>query len=783
MAILLLTLGLSYMTLRMKKIASVLVIAAVAVSSFSQEKLNPSMNPFRQMGQEFATPNAYRTGSGAPGQLYWQQQANYNIAIELDDEKQLIRGEEQIEYINNSPDRLNYLWVQLDQNVRQQESLARLSMPFRLDQRMHPYYMGRFLSDFDGGFKIEHVGDGTGTEFSYTINYTMMRIDLPQPLEPGASVDLEIRWWYNINERMKDGGGRSGSEYFAEDDNYIYTIAQFFPRMAVYSEVEGWQNHQFTGRSEFALPFGDYDVEITVPSDHVVGATGVLVNPDEVLSGSRLERLEKAKNSLDEPVFIVNEDEARSAEKRKSSSKLTWKFHADNVRDFAFASSRKFIWDAMAVEFGDRKVLATSLYPKEGNPLWEKYSTRVVAHTLKVYSRHTFDYPYPVAYSVHTAQIGMEYPMICFNGGRPLPDGTYSERTKWGMIGVIIHEVGHNYFPMIVNSDERQWTWMDEGLNTFLQGIAEREWDHNHPSPKGRPANIVPYMKGDKSNISPIMMQGDLIKQFSNNAYSKPATGLNILRETIMGRELFDFAFKQYARRWMFKHPTPEDLFRTMEDASAVDLDWFWRGWFYGTDHVDISLDKVTAMELESGNPAEEKAIQKKEAESAPETIAVQRNRASIKSMVERDPEMKDFYDDYDPYAADDSDVESYMRYKRSMSDTEKEWRAKKGTFYQLDFSNVGGMVMPLVIQFEYADGSKELVRIPAQIWNQNNLETSKVFLLEKKLAGVTLDPYQETADCDLSNNHWPPRIEKSRFELYRGSGRMGGGSNPMQEQ
>ncbi len=767
----------------MKRFFSVLLIGAVSVSMLAQEKMDPSKNQFRQMRTEFATSNAYRTGSGAPGQLYWQQQANYNISIELDDEKQQIRGEEIIEYINNSPDQLNYLWVQLDQNVRQQESLSKLIMPFRLNQRMHPYYMQMFMSEFDGGFKIEHVGEESGSSLPYTINYTMMRIDLPQALEPGARMNLEIRWWYNINDREKDGGGRSGCEYFPEDDNYIYTIAQFFPRMAVYSEVEGWQNHQFTGRSEFALPFGNYDVEITVPSDHVVGATGVLVNAEEVLSEKRLDRLHKARNSLDKPVFIVRENEAVSAEKEKLASKQTWKFHADNVRDFAFASSRKFIWDAMAVQFGDRKVLATSLYPKEGNPLWEKYSTRVVAHTLKVYSHHTFDYPYPVSYSVHTKNIGMEYPMICFNGGRPQADGTYSERTKWGMIGVIIHEVGHNFFPMIVNSDERQWTWMDEGLNTFLQGIAEREWDHDHPSPSGRPADIVSYMKGDKSNITPIMTQGDLIKQFDSNAYAKPATGLNILRETIMGRELFDFAFKQYARRWMFKHPTPEDLFRTMEDASAVDLDWFWRGWFYGTDHVDISLDKVTAMELASVNPAEVKALKKKDADAVAESIAVQRNRASMQSMVERDPSMKDFYNTYDPYAPDKSDAEIYKRYMKSMSENEKQWRAREGTFYQLDFSNVGGMVMPLVIQFEYMDGSSEIVRIPAEIWNKDNLKTYKVFLLEKELTGVTLDPFLETADCDMGNNHWPPRIEQNRFELYKSTGRRGGESNPMQKK
>jgi len=768
----------------MKRITNVLLIVTVTASLIAQEKMDPSKNKFRQMRTEFATPNAYRAGSGAPGHLYWQQQANYQISIELDEKNQQIRGEEKIEYINHSPDRLNYVWVQLDQNVRQNESFTRLAMPFKLNQRMPSYYMSRFMSDFDGGFKIQHVGDGTGSELPYTINYTMMRIDLPEPLEPGGKVDLEIKWWYNVNDRMKDGGGRSGMEYFAEDDNYIYTIAQFFPRMAVYSEVDGWQNHQFTGRSEFTLPFGDYDVEITVPADHVVGATGVLLNPEEVLSENELDRLDKARNSLDKPVMIVTEEEAVKAEKEKLTSKRTWKYHADNVRDFAFASSRKFIWDAMAVEFGDRKVLATSLYPKEGNPLWEKYSTRVVAHTLNVYSRHTFDYPYPVAYSVHTNRIGMEYPMICFNGGRPLPDGTYSENTKWGMIGVIIHEVGHNYFPMIVNSDERQWTWMDEGLNSFLQGIAEREWDHAHPSPMGKPADIVSYMKGDKSNISPIMQHGDLLKQFGSNAYNKPATGLNMLRETIMGRELFDFAFKQYAQRWMFKHPTPEDLFRTMEDASAVDLDWFWRGWFYTTDHVDISLDKVTAMELATGNPAQLKADNKKKAEAVPETIAVQRNRASMQSMVESNPAMKDFYNDYDPYASDKSDAEAYKRYLGSLSDSEKAWHASEGVFYQLDFSNVGGMVMPLVIRFEFADGSQEIQRIPAEIWNQDNLKTSKVFLLKKEVVSVTLDPFLETADVEMGNNHWPPRIEENRFELYKGRmGRRGGGSNPMQNQ
>jgi hypothetical protein len=769
----------------MKPVALSLMLGCLLLSAKAQEQSDPSNNKFRQMGTEFATPNAYRTASGAPGQFYWQQQANYKIAIELDDENQRISGSEQIEYINNSPDPLSYLWVQLDQNVRQKESLSKLVTPFRLNDRMNSYSLGRFMSEFDGGFQIQHVGDGKGNPLTHTINYTMMRIDLPDPLLPGGSVDLEIKWAYKINDRIKDGGGRSGMEYFSIDDNYIYTIAQFFPRMAVYNEVEGWQNKQFTGRSEFALPFGDYEVEITVPDDHVVGATGILVNADEVLSDQAFKKYQKAHESLDKPVIIISEEEAREAEKKKSSGKKTWKYRAENVRDFAFASSRKFIWDAMAVKFGERTVLATSLYPKEGNPLWEQYSTRVVAHTLNVYSRHTFDYPYPVAYSVHTKWIGMEYPMICFNGGRPLSDGTYSERTKWGMIGVIIHEVGHNYFPMIVNSDERQWTWMDEGLNTFLQGIAEREWDHNHPSPKGKPANIVSYMKGDQSNIAPIMTNGDLTMQFGSNAYTKPATGLNILRETIMGRELFDFAFKQYAQRWMFKHPTPEDFFRTMEDASAIDLDWFWRGWFYTTDYVDISLDQVRAYTMASGDPADEKSLEKKKAQAEPEEIAVQRNRATMKSVVEADPGMRDFYDDYDPYKPDKSDKEAYERYLRSLSAMEKAWLARENIYYQLDFSNHGGLVMPLVLQFEFADGSTVIKRIPAQVWNRNNLKTSKVFAFEKEVIKVSLDPYQETADCDMSNNHWPPQMEESRFQLYKSSSgrRSSGGSNPMQKK
>ncbi len=765
----------------MKKTASLLLMLITVFMVSAQEQFIPSENQFRQMGTDFATPNAYRTASGAPGQLYWQQQANYKISILLDDKEQKIFGEEEIEYINHSPDPLNYLWIQLDQNVRKKGSLAFESMSLNLDSRYSSYMLGRFMNEFDGGFNLEYVNDANGNALPVCVNHTMMRVDLPRPLKAGETTRLKIKWWYRINDRMKDGGGRSGMEYFPEDDNYLYTIAQFFPRMAVYNEVEGWQNMQFTGRNEFALPFGNYELEITVPADHVVGATGLLVNPEEVLSKIELERYKKAHESTEEVVMIVTEDEALAAEKKHSTESRTWKFRAENVRDFAFASSRKFIWDAMAVKFGDRTVLATSLYPKEGNPLWEQYSTRVVAHTLKTYSRHTFDFPYPVAYSVHTKDIGMEYPMVAFNGGRPQKDGSYSERTKWGMIGVIIHEVGHNYFPMIVNSDERQWTWMDEGLNTFLQGIAEREWDHNHPRPSGKPSNIVDYMKGDQTGIAPIMINGALTMQFNNNAYAKPATGLNILRETIMGRELFDFAFREYAQRWMFKHPTPEDLFRTMEDASAIDLDWFWRGWFYSTAYVDISLDRVSEYTIASGNPADLKALQKKEELEQVEEIAVQRNRESLKSVVESDPQMRDFYDSYDPYEAKDSDKQAYKSYLGSLSQEQKATLASGDYFYQLDFSSLGGMVMPLVIEFTFEDGESTIKRVPAEVWSRNNLKTSKVFRFTKKVSAVTLDPFLETADCDTGNNHWPQKMEQSRFELYKNSSRRRSGSNPMQ--
>ncbi len=742
------------------KFSMVGLILLLSINGFTQEK-------FKQLKEELATPNVYRTASGAPGHEYWQQKANYDIKLELDDEKQKITGEETITYFNNSPDALSYLWVQLDQNMRAKDSDSKKIKQDNISKRMYSLSVKPYYNEFDGGFKIGEVKDAKGQSLKYTINKTMMRIDLPTPLKAGSNLKFSIKWWYNINNALI-GGGRSGYEYFEEDDNYVYSIAQFFPRMAVYNEVEGWQNKQFLGSGEFALTFGDYKVSITVPSDHIVASTGELQNPKAVLSKDQIKRFNQAKTAK-EPVIIISQAEAEEKEKTKSKKKSTWVYHAKNVRDFAFVSSRKLIWDAMGVKFGNRTVMAMSYYPKEGNPLWGKYSTKAVVQTLKTYSKHTFDYPYPVAISTHAVFTGMEYPMICFNFGRPEKDGTYSPRTKYGMIGVIIHEVGHNYFPMIVNSDERQWTWMDEGLNSFLQYLTEQQWEADYPSRRGPAWKITDYMGGDKENISPIMTNSESIHQFGNNAYGKPATALNILRESVMGRELFDFAFKTYSQRWMFKHPTPADFFRTMEDASGVDLDWYWRGWFYTTDHVDIGLKDVKWFKLSTKNPVIEKGLARKKAEKKAKYITDLRNETAIdKTLIEKDESLVDFYNEYDKFEVTELDKKSYERYLKSLSDDEKELLKKDDNFYEVTFENIGGLVMPIIVQLNFKDGTSRIERIPAEIWRFDDKEVSKVFVADKEVESITIDPNLETADVETNNNHYPPKAEMTRFEIYK---------------
>ena len=755
----------------MKKILSLSVI----LSAFSVS----AQTKFAQLDIELPTPNEYRTAAGAPGHGYYQQKADYKMNITLDDTKQTIRGEEIITYTNNSPDVLEYLWLQLDQNIYKPDSDSKLIAVDKMEDFQSIRDVENHLMVFEGGFNIESVATVNGEKMRYAINKTMMRIDPAKPLGPKQSISFKIKWWYNINDRMKVGG-RSGYEYFPKDNNYLYTIAQFFPRMCVYNDVEGWQNKQFLGKGEFTLPFGDYEVSITVPSDHIVAGTGELQNGASVMTSEQKQRMDKARTS-NTPVLIVTQAEAENAEKNKATSTKTWTFKAKNVRDFAFATSRKFMWDAQNTVVKGKNILCMSYYPKEGNPLWERYSTKLVAHTIQTYSKYTIDYPYPVAISVHANQIGMEYPMICFNGGRPNEDGTYSEQTKYGMWGVIIHEVGHNFFPMIINSDERQWSWMDEGLNTFVQYLTEQEWERGYPSRRGPAYMITDYMRGDKKFISPIMTNSESIWQFGNNAYGKPATALNILRETVMGRELFDFAFKTYCERWKFKHPTPADLFRTMEDASGVDLDWFWRGWFYGTDYVDVSLDYVKQFELNSNNPEVEKAENKKAADSKPQFIGDIRNKESIKQTVnERDTLIDDFYAKRDIYKVDRLDKKEYEEFQSKLTPEQKQLLNSKKQFYELSFTNKGGLVTPLIIQATFEDGSTQVMRIPAEIWRMDDVTVTKVLIFDKPVASFQLDPFLETADCDVNNNAFPPASKPTRFQLFQ---QKQSNENPMQRQ
>ena len=757
----------------MKKIFLFLSAITISISVLSQKK-------FAQLDQELPSPNDYRTASGAPGHGYYQQKADYKMNLTIDDSNQKLYGNETITYTNNSPDQLTYLWLQLDQNIYSQDSDSKIIEVEKMEDFKSIGDIKKKFFYYDGGFKIEEIKNMSGAKMKYFINKTMMRIELEKPLMPKASISFQIKWWYNINDRMQVGG-RSGYEYFEKDKNYLYTIAQHFPRMCVYNDVTGWQNKQFLGRGEFTLPFGDYEVSITVPADHIVAATGECQNLNDVLTAEEKKRLELAKKS-DSPVIIVTQKEAEEKEKTKLSKSKTWIFKAKNVRDFAFATSRKFIWDAQNQKVGNQNVLCMSYYPKEGNPLWERYSTKLVAHTIKTYSKFTIDYPYPVAISVHSKSIGMEYPMICFNGGRPEADGTYTEGEKYGMWGVIIHEVGHNFFPMIINSDERQWTWMDEGLNTFVQYLTEQEWERGYPSRRGPAHFIADYMRGDKKTISPIMTNSESLFQFGNNAYGKPATALNILRETIMGRELFDYAFKTYCERWKFKHPSPADFFRTMEDASAVDLDWFWRGWFYGTDNVDISIDDVKWFQLNTQNPEKEKTFLLNQKNEKDTHIGVGRNKNEIPQTVnERDQSIDDYYAKRNIYLVDTLDKKEYIDFKNKLAKDELELLNSNKQFYELSFSNIGGLVMPLILEFTFEDGSKEVRRIPAEIWRMYEDKVSKVFIFDKVVQSVRLDPFLETADTDLDNNSWPEEKQPTRYQLFKQQNSIR--ENPMQRQ
>jgi hypothetical protein len=761
-----------------------LLTAAAPVLAAGQAA--PFADKFRQLDELLPTPGDTRTASGAPGHAYWQQRADYTLHATLDEAKRSISGSGSVTYHNNSPDTLDYLWVQLDQNMFRGDSDNRTTATVPSREAWSKaktaaeglsFEQMRFAMEsrtFDGGYKIDAVTTG-GRPLHYVINKTMMRVDLPQPLKPGARFSFEMAWRFNIPE-VNVLGRRSGYERFGEDSkdprdrNDLFEVAQWFPRMAAYYDSVGWQNKQYLGDGEFTLEFGDYDVQLTVPADHIVASTGVLQNPDAVLSAAQRERLRQAKTAS-KPVVIVTQAEAENAEKSRSSATKTWHFKASNVRDFAWASSRKFIWDAQGFKKDSTDVMAMSYYPKEANPLWGQYSTQAVIHTIDQYNKYAFDYPYPVAISVNGPVGGMEYPMISFNGQRPTRDKktgevTYSKRAKYGLIGVIIHEVGHNYFPMIVNSDERQWTWMDEGINSFVQYLAEQAWGEDYPLGRGEPRNITDYMRS--ANQVPIMTNSESVTQRGNNAYGKPATALNILRETVLGRELFDHAFREYATRWKFKRPTPADLFRTLEDASGTDLDWFWRGWFYTTDHVDVSVDGITEYGVSSKNPEVEKAWRKAQKDAEPVSITDQRNKGTLARRVDAHPELKDFYNEHDDFTVTNKDRNTYNETVDKLEPWEKELLKQGKHLYLVDFSNIGGLVTPLVLEIELASGKKYIERVPAEVWRYSPKKITKLIVTDEPMVALTEDPYWETADADQSNNAWPRKMTHSRVELFK---------------
>ena len=769
-----------------------LATLGLTFSTLAAEPANTGFDDkFRQLEEMLPTPTTIRTASGAPGAAYWQQRADYSIRATLDESRRTLTGSETITYHNNSPDALSYLWVQLDQNIYKPNSDARTTalVPSRdawanakdADAGLKFDGLRSTLegATFEGGFNIGAVKDSSGRPLRYVINRTMMRIDLPAPLKAGGRVAFSIDWNYKINEQ-KVLGGRAGYEQF-DDKNDLFEIAQWFPRMAAYYDTYGWQHKQFLGAGEFTLEFGDYDVQLTVPADHIVASTGDLLNPDAVLTATQRERLRQAKTAK-APVIIVTQAEAEAAEKGRSTASKTWHFRAKNVRDFAFASSRKFIWDAQGYKKDSSDVMAMSFYPKEGNPLWEKYSTQAIIHTIDQYNKYSFDYPYPTAISVNGPVGGMEYPMISFNGPRPVKDKktgaiTYSKRSKYGLIGVIIHEVGHNYFPMIVNSDERQWTWMDEGLNSFVQYLAEQAWEENYPQSRGEPRAIVDYMRS--KNQVPIMTNSESAIQLGFNAYAKPTAALIVLRETVLGRELFDFAFREYAQRWKFKRPTPADFFRTMEDASGTDLDWFWRGWFYTIDNVDVSIDGITEMNVSTKNPEVEQAWKRAQRAAQPISITDQRNKG-LARRVDAHPELKDFYNANDDFTVTNKERNKYNESLGELEDWQKALLNQGKHLYLVDFSNIGGLVTPLVLEIQLASGKKYIERVPAEVWRYSSKKITKMIVTDEPMTGLTQDPYWETADTDTSNNSWPRKVTPSRVELFKS--RPAGGDDMMSD-
>ncbi|GAK32389.1 glutamyl aminopeptidase [alpha proteobacterium Q-1] len=719
---------------------------------------------FRQLEEQWPGPNSIRAASGAPGHEYWQQYVHYKIDVRLDDANKRIEGRNEMRYENRSPDRLSYLWLQLDQNRFKPHSTSQESLSDPLAGRLSYARLRemRLIESGDFGYQIKAVTDQNGKALPTMITDSMMRVDLPQPLAPGASTSLIIDYQYNILS-AKELSNRTAYEIL-QDGSPNYFISMWYPRLAAYTDYGGWITKAFL-YGEPAIDFADFDVSITVPETFTLAATGVLQNPDKVLSRTQRQRLEQAETAQ-KPLFIITPDEAAENAVRQADSEVIWHYKAENVRDFAFAAAPGFIWDAQGYETADgRMVMAQSLYPAEGEPLWSRYSTPAIIQTFETYGRMAMDYPWPHATSINAPiRSGMEYPMLAANAPRPEKDGTYSRRTKYGLIGVVIHEVGHNWFPMIVNSDERHWLWMDEGLNSFLDELALAEFDPDAPL-RSEPRDLAERMT--RPNQVPIMTQSDAYINRGITGYAKVSAALTILRETVMGREAFDFAFREYVRRWAFKRPQPADFFRTMEDASGIDLDWFLRGWFYSTDHVDISLDQITLATIDTKNPDVEAEWKRAQKAEAPRSITLQRDEG-MERRTDREPHLRDFYNAHDEFTVAPSDRKASEKLIAKLEPWEQELLALGSNLYFLDFSNKGGLVMPILLEITYEDGSTEKRPIPAEIWRSNQSHVTKLIITDQTIQSISIDPNLETADADMTNNHWPRKPVETRLELFK---------------
>jgi hypothetical protein len=567
-----------------------MLVLSLALVTLQQAALPPAWadtSPFRRLA--LPAPNELRQGSGRPGPRYWQQRADYSISVALDTATHTVAGRETIRYANRSPDTLTYVWLQLDQNI------------YREDSRGHDLNPAdaRFAgAGFTGGYTIESfdavrprpprpgaAAEGRGgaplrrTALRTTINGTVMRVDLDRPLPPGGSATFDVAYRFQVPEH---GSDRMGRERFPE--GWLYEIAQWYPHMAVYDDVRGWNTEQYLGQGEFYLEYGDIDFAVTVPRGFIVAGTGTLQNPLDVLTPAQRARLARALRS-DSTVAIIAKDEVGQPSTRPAGTAptLTWRFAAKNVRDVAWAAAPNFIWDAS----GWNGVLMQSFYPPVADSIWRE-STRMVRHSIKHYSEKWFPYPYPTAINVNGPVGGMEYPMIVFCANR---------RSRDGLFGVTTHELGHEWFPMIVGNNERLHAWMDEGFNSFLNIYSARAYSPERDWLRTRGQAEAWAQFAATGRDEPPMLAADRItpNALGAVAYSKPATGLYLLRHQIVDSSRFDAAFREYIRRWAFKHPTPADFFRSMEDGLGEDLSWFWRGWFYRTDVVDQAVDSVRA--------------------------------------------------------------------------------------------------------------------------------------------------------------------------------------------